>query len=71
MNADDRKVFLIAVTEPFTTTPAANIRGSVRLRLVGHHGRLDRDHNDHGGRRRDHGVIGDHRGLVGFRELPG
>lgn len=30
---DDRRVFLIAVTEPFTTSPAANIRGSVRLRL--------------------------------------
>jgi hypothetical protein len=30
---DDRKVFLIAVTEPFTTNPPANIRGSVRLRL--------------------------------------
>jgi hypothetical protein len=30
---DERRVFLIAVTEPFTTTPPANIRGSVRLRL--------------------------------------
>ncbi len=32
---DDRHVFLIAVSEPFTTSPPANIRGSVRLRLVG------------------------------------
>ena len=30
---DDRRVFLIAVTDPFTTNPVANIRGSVRLRL--------------------------------------
>jgi hypothetical protein len=30
---DDRRVFLMAVTEPFTTSPPANIRGSVRLRL--------------------------------------
>jgi hypothetical protein len=30
---DDRRVFVIAVTEPFTTNPPANIRGSVRLRL--------------------------------------
>ncbi len=30
---DDRRAFLIAVTEPFTTSPPANIRGSVRLRL--------------------------------------
>jgi hypothetical protein len=30
---DDRRVFLIAVTEPFTTNPPANMRGSVRLRL--------------------------------------
>jgi hypothetical protein len=32
-NPDTRQVFLIALTEPFTTNPAANIRGSVRLRL--------------------------------------
>ena len=32
---DGRIVFLIASTEPFTTSPVANIRGSVRLRLVG------------------------------------
>ena len=32
---DDRRVFLIASTEPFTTSPVANIRGSVQLRLVG------------------------------------
>lgn len=32
---DDRHVFLIAVSEPFTTSPPANMRGSVRLRLVG------------------------------------
>ncbi len=32
---DDRRVFLLALTEPFTTSPAANIRGHVRLRLVG------------------------------------
>lgn len=32
---DLRQVFLVAVTEPFTTSPPANIRGSVRLRLVG------------------------------------
>ena len=32
---DLRQVFLIAVTEPFTTSPPANIRGSVRLRLIG------------------------------------
>jgi len=30
---DNRQVFLIAVTEPFTTSPPANIRGHVRLRL--------------------------------------
>jgi hypothetical protein len=30
---DDRRVFLIAVTDPFTTNPPANVRGSVRLRL--------------------------------------
>jgi hypothetical protein len=30
---DNRQVFLIAVTEPFTTSPPANIRGRVRLRL--------------------------------------
>jgi hypothetical protein len=30
---DDRRVFLIAVTDRFTTSPPANIRGSVRLRL--------------------------------------
>jgi hypothetical protein len=32
---DGRQVFLIANSDPFTTSPAANIRGSVRLRLVG------------------------------------
>jgi hypothetical protein len=32
-NPDTRQVFLVAVTEPFTTNPPANIRGSVRLRL--------------------------------------
>jgi len=32
---DNRQVFLIAVTERFTTSPPANIRGSIRLRLVG------------------------------------
>jgi hypothetical protein len=30
---DDRRVVLIAVSEPFTVSPPANIRGSVRLRL--------------------------------------
>ena len=30
---DDRRVFLLAVTDPFTTSPPANIRGSVRVRL--------------------------------------
>lgn len=30
---DDRQVFLIAVTDRFTTSPPANIRGRVRLRL--------------------------------------
>lgn len=30
---DDRRVFLIAGTEQFTTSPPANIRGTVRLRL--------------------------------------
>lgn len=30
---DNRQVFLIAVTDRFTTSPAANIRGSVRFRL--------------------------------------
>jgi hypothetical protein len=30
---DERRVFLIAVTDPFTTNPVANVRGSVRLRL--------------------------------------
>jgi hypothetical protein len=33
VSPDDRRVFLIAVTDPFTTNPVANIRGSVRLRL--------------------------------------
>lgn len=32
---DGRQTFLIANTDPFTTSPAANIRGSIRLRLVG------------------------------------
>jgi len=32
---DVRQVFMIAVTEPFSTSPPANIRGSIRLRLVG------------------------------------
>ena len=32
---DDRRVFLVAVTDRFTTKPAANIRGNVRLRLIG------------------------------------
>ena len=32
---DSRQVFLIGVTERFTTSPPANIRGSVRLRLQG------------------------------------
>jgi hypothetical protein len=31
---DDRRVFLIAVTEPFTTSPVPNLRGHVRLRLI-------------------------------------
>jgi hypothetical protein len=31
---DTRAVFLIAVTEPFTISPAANIRGHVKLRLI-------------------------------------
>jgi hypothetical protein len=30
---DNRQVFLIAVTEPFRTSPPANIRGRIRLRL--------------------------------------
>ena len=33
VSPDDRRVFLIAITDPFTTNPPANIRGSVRLRL--------------------------------------
>jgi len=32
---DNRQVFLIAISEPFTTSPVANIRGNVRLRLNG------------------------------------
>jgi len=32
---DSRQIFLIATTEAFTTSPPANIRGSVRLRLNG------------------------------------
>jgi hypothetical protein len=32
---DSRQTFLIANTDPFTTSPAANIRGSIRLRIVG------------------------------------
>src|SRR2546426_153778 len=31
---DNRRVFLIAVTEPFTTSPVPNLRGRVRLRLI-------------------------------------
>lgn len=31
---DNRRVFLIAVTEPFTTNPVPNLRGHVRLRLI-------------------------------------
>lgn len=33
VSPDDRRVFLLAITEPFTTNPAANVRGSMRLRL--------------------------------------
>lgn len=33
VSPDERRVFLIAVSEPFTVSPPANIRGSVRLRL--------------------------------------
>ena len=32
---DQRAVFLIAVSEPFSTSPPASIRGSIRLRLDG------------------------------------
>jgi len=32
---DSRQVFLIATTEGFTTSPPANVRGSLRLRLSG------------------------------------
>ena len=32
---DFRRVFLVAVSEAFTTRPAANMRGSIRLRIIG------------------------------------
>lgn len=33
--SDFRRVFLVAVSEAFTTNPAANMRGSIRLQIIG------------------------------------